>query len=234
MIQPDVDIIDLDPAQWAVLNELVLKARRARRWGYVLHDAGHVLTRHPDELDVTPGDVVEDAPALAERLVVSAGMDRVVVIDRQGLPAIARAAAALVEPGGALTRYREQVEDVYWASPAVVTSPAAPTNPWREMRVLAEAVGTGLVHICIYDGVARHVPVTAIALVVDGGSVTRVSSPAGGAPDVILAMTAADLVLALRSSHLVAELLTSARDDARSRGLSRLLSTQEGLSAHVS
>lgn len=222
MIEADVEVVDLDPAQWAVLNELVLEARRFRKWGYVLHNDAHVLTRYPDKLDVVPGDPVGDPQALAERLLMSADVDRVVVIDRHGLPAIARAAAVLVAPGGPLTRYREEVEELYWTSPAVATAPAPPANPWRATRALAEAVGAGTVHLCVYDQACSAAPVTAIALTVARGSVVRISSPAAETADVVLALTASDLVAAMRSSDLVGRLVACARDDVRSRGLSRL------------
>jgi hypothetical protein len=222
VIRSDVAVLDLDAAQWAALHELVLESRRRRRWGYVLHAGGHVLTCHPPGIGVAPDDRVEEPEALAQRLQDQGGFDRVVVLDRDQLQPLARAAAELVERDGDLTTYRERVDALYWSSSAVVTAPAAPANPWRELRLLAEALGSALVHVDVYDdtGATRT---TAVALLVSGGSVTRVSSPAGGdVPDVVLALGAADLIDALRSEHLVGHLLEAAGRDTRSSGLARL------------
>jgi hypothetical protein len=240
VIPADVEVLDLDPAQWATLNKLVLEARALRRWGYVLHSAGSVLTRHPEGLDVTPGQPVGDPVGLAQRLRAEGGYDRVVVIDRERLPALGRAAAELVEPGGALTRYRELVDELYWSSPAVATSPERPANPWRELRLRTEALGGGLVLVDVYDG--SDVPLTSVALTVSAGCVTRISSPsAGEEPDVVLALHDRDLVAALCSSDLVSHLLDSASRDPRSRGLGHLsndvpvpTTPQEGLTVHAS
>jgi hypothetical protein len=239
VIRADVEFVDLDSAQWAVLNELVLEARRLRRWGYVMHADGYVLTRHPVEVAVAPGEPVGDLSRLARRLRAGGGFDRVVLIDRTRLPALARAGAELVEPDGDLTRYRERVDALYWSFPGVVTDPAPPANPWLEMRLRAEALGSGLVHVDVYD---EGRLVTAIALRVDGGSVTRISSPsAEDEPDVVLAIGAGDLVGALRSAGLVAHLLDAARRNPLSRGLPLLdndvpdhTTPQEGLPAHAS
>jgi hypothetical protein len=208
----------------------------------VLHAEGKVLTRHPAELGIAPGDAVGPLPALAQRLRAEGDLDRVVLIDRARLPALARAGAELVQPGGDLTRYREQVDALYWSSPAVVTDPGPPANPWLEMRLRTEALGAGLVHVLVYEDSDGERLATALSLRVEGGSVARISSPAGDdAPDVMVAITADDLVRALRSHHLVSQLLDSASRHPRSRGLSRLgddlaapTTAQEGLTVHAS
>jgi hypothetical protein len=238
VIRADVDVLDLDPEQWAGLHELVLESRRLRRWGYVLHSNGRVLTRHPADVGVSPGDVVEDPQDTADRLHRAGGYRRVVVIDRDRLPDLARAAAHLVEPDGSLTTYREGIEALYWSSPAVTTTPVAPANPWLEMRLLAEALDSGLVHVLVHDDSDDRV-LAAVALHVVSGSVTRISSPtAVDQPAVVLAVKASALVHALCSAQLVAHLLDAARRDSRSRGMDRLTpansSAQEGISARVS
>jgi hypothetical protein len=249
VIRADLDFTDLDPVEWAVLNELVLEARRLRRWGYVLHADGQVLSRHPSDVGVTPGEAVGHPAQLAQRLRAEGEFDRVVVIDRARLPALARAGAELVEPDGDLTRYRERVDGLYWSSPAVVTDPAPPANPWLEMRLCTEALGAGLVHVLVYDDGHGGCLRTALSLRVQDGSVTRISSPAGDdVPDVVLAITGDQLVAALRSDDLVSQLLDGASRHPRTRGLGRLsahppspstgtdspTTAQEGLTVHAS
>jgi hypothetical protein len=244
VIRADVEVLDLDPRQWAALHELVLESRRLRHWGYVLHSEGRVLTRHPADVGVAPGDVVHDPQKTADLLYGAGGYDRVLVIDRDRLSELACQAAPLAEPDGDLTTYRERVDALYWASPAVVTAPAAPANPWRDMRMLAEALGSGLVHVLVHDESADRV-VAAVALQVARGSVTRISSPTvDEQPEIVLAVTAGALVRALRSDSLVAHLLDGARRDARSRGLDRLghdspaaapsTTLEEGITSRVS
>jgi hypothetical protein len=223
VIGADVEVLDLDPQQWAVLHEIVLEARRVRTWWYVLHSGGRVVSRHPAEVPMQVGDVV-DLDGLAGRLLAAGRPDRVVLMDRDALPAIGHAAAGLVERDGDLTTYREKVDELYWSSAAVVTAPGAPANPWRQMRLAAESIGAGHVHVLVVGDDQGDDVITAVALTVAGGSVVRVSSPSPSAPDpdVVLALSRADLVRALVSDDLVGRLLTAASGHPLSRGLDPL------------
>lgn len=216
MIRADVDVADLDPDQWAWLSAAVVQARHERRWGYVLHADGRVLSTHPDLQTVAPGSVVDDPAQLAVAMLVGDDVSRAVVIDRAGLPDLAREAAALVEPGGALTDYRERVEDLYWKSPAVVTAPAPPANVWRGFRGLVEAVADGVLIAAVTDS-AQTITV-AVALHIRAGAVVRITSPAAATVEelatpgaTLLTLTDADLARVLRSESMAADLLACAR-----------------------
>ena len=219
MIPADVEVADLDPAGWAFLAGVALAARRSRRWVYVLHEQGRVRTVHPEGAGVSAGDAVPDPAALAQQL-HRPGVDRVVVLDRAALPVLARTAADYVEPAGALTDYRERVDELYWS--VAVTCPAPPTNPWRRLRQAAERLGSATAVLLVTEvGTER----ASLCLTVTDGTVRRISSlPADGAPaDVLVGIEAAELSAALVAPDLLAAVLAAAAAHPQSRRLDRLL-----------
>jgi hypothetical protein len=233
MIPADVDVTDLEPAEWATLHELVVAARAQRRWGYVLHSGGRVLTCHPAAIPVAAGDAVPDPNLLAQSLHASCELDRIVVIDRDQLPDLARVGAELVEPGGPLTTYRERVEDLYWAHAGVATEPAPPANAWRRTREAVGQVREGVVHALVTDDGAL---VAGLALHIRDAAVVRISSPqAADAACAVVAFTRRQLSDALCSDDLVGRLLTAASTHPLSRNLTALRGvTYRHRSAHAS
>jgi hypothetical protein len=211
VIPADVELEDLDPAGWAWLNELVLRARRHRRWVYVLHSGGRVVTVHPDDAGVIGGEPVEDPVALAGRL-LRPDVQRVVVIDRDLLPALARDAAELVVPGGALTVYREGVDDLYWSR--VATAPGRPANPWRRLRLAAESLGEGAVVLAV----TTPGFIATVGLTIHNGTVVRICSGSTDSSDVVLGIESEDFVCCLQSTDLFSSLLAASAAHPLTRG----------------
>jgi hypothetical protein len=213
VIAPDADIVDLDPVEWAWLSEAVVAARRARHWGYVLHADGVVLSTAGPVTSVAPGDAVTDPAKLARRVVADDPVSRCVVIDRGELRELATLPATQNWSGGALTDYREAVDDAYWASPAVITWPAPPPNPWRELRVAVEAIGEGSVHVLVSadDETVR----TSIHLVIAAGVVHRITSVRPGgvahAAMLVLDLPEHEFLEGLASERMVSAFLDRVR-----------------------
>jgi hypothetical protein len=207
VIASDAEVLDLDPDQWAWLSAAVVDGREARRWAYVLHDRGVVVSTVPSLDGVPCGSAVGDPLALAERVLATEPVTRAVVIDRGRLAPIVHAAAAHVRVDGALTDYREDVHDDYWHSDAVVTVPAPPANSWRTLRSVAEEVGTGAVTVVVVDA-SGEVKVSIRFEVVDR-TVRRISSDPPEPADVVFSIGETALHAALRGDDIAGDIVRS-------------------------
>lgn len=130
MIAPDIEIVDVEPDGFGVVCDLASSFDPAARGElHVLHDRGRVL-RVVHTLTGPTRDYCEplgeDLMARAAVLREQAGVDRVVLVDRDLLVA---EADAFAEVGPATldqpTVFRRS-NAVFWSSPAVVTDPAPP------------------------------------------------------------------------------------------------------------
>jgi hypothetical protein len=138
VIAPQVRVVDVEPDGFGVLCKLVSRYDRVSRGElHVLHDRGTVLRA----VHTVSGPTAEfraplgpDLAAAAQRLRADAGVDRVVLVDRDRLVAQEAAFAAAgpsdIDQPTALRRSRE----LFWSSPAVVTDPAAPSeDSWTSL-----------------------------------------------------------------------------------------------------
>ena len=146
MIAPGLRVIDVEPDGFGVLNALVSRYDRPRSGElHVLHDDGRVLrvvhtlegptSRYREPL----GD---DLPAKAAELRRLAAVDRVVLVDRDGLSALSHLLSACGLPEVDQPTAFRRSHDVFWSSAAVVTDPAPPSSAsWDELEGHLRSLG---------------------------------------------------------------------------------------------
>jgi hypothetical protein len=149
MINPHWSVVDLDPVTWRAIGEFISPGRyvRAGESGehalYVLHDNGRVLnivdTESGRRTDIDPGRIV-DPDAVASDLLGRGEWDRVHLVDRQHLRAVAHEAQSSPRHDLTLDAYYRLVSHLMWSnsdSRYVVAPPRETTwNGWTYGGVL--------------------------------------------------------------------------------------------------
>jgi hypothetical protein len=147
VIAPGLRVVDVEPDGFGVLCALVPRHDRITRGElHLLHRDGNVVRAVHTVIGPTQEHrepLGDDLAAAARSLRERAGVDRVVLVDRDRLVAQEAAFAAVgssdIDQPTALRRSRQ----LFWASDAVVTDPAPPTEEsWERLgehlRVLGE------------------------------------------------------------------------------------------------
>lgn len=169
MIAPGIRVVDVEPSGFGELCALVSRYDRPSRGElHVLHDRGRVLrvvhtqdgpSQHRDHLGA-------DLPAAAQRLRTSTGVDRVVLVDRDGLLALSPVLAAAGPSDIDQPEMLRRSTSAFWASPAVVTDPAPPSvASWQRLAEHLRRLGDdywGLLagydgDTCVFTVVGRFV-----------------------------------------------------------------------------
>lgn len=169
MIAPGVRVVDVEPDGFGVLCALLAGAQMSGHGElHLLHDAGHVLRAVHTQTGATSDyhEPIVDPPGRARELRALTGVDRVVIVDRSGLSALAPALAAA---GPAEVDQPEMIRRstaAFWSSPAVATDPAPPdTAGWealsRHLRTLGDDYWGLLAgydgDVCAFTALARFV-----------------------------------------------------------------------------
>jgi hypothetical protein len=146
VIAPGLRVVDVEPDGFGVLCALVPRHDRITRGElHLLHDDGRVVravhtVNGPTQEHREP--LGDDLPDAARRLRERAGVDRVVLVDRDRLVTQESAFAAVgpsdIDQPTTLHRSRQ----LFWASDAVVTDPAPPTEEsWEALGEHLRALG---------------------------------------------------------------------------------------------
>lgn len=180
MIAPAIRIVDVDPEAFGLLNDLAVRlVHRGAHEVHIVHSAGRVMRAVDTRdglLDPETIALTTDLAASARSLRAQLGADRVVLVDRAGLEALAPSLAAAGPGTVDQTAMLRESTARFWSSAAVTTDPERPRDRWlpvvgalRELPSPASAV------LIAYDGER-----TAIALqaTIEGGWVVEVSSMA--------------------------------------------------------
>ena len=146
MIAPGLRVVDVEPDGFGVLNDLVSRYDRpAAAELHVLHDRGavlrvvHTLAGPVAEHDAHLGD---DLTAAAAALRRRTGVDRVVLVDRDGLSELSHPLAACGAPDVDQPTAFRRSHELFWASAAVVTDPEPPSGTsWLALEDHLRALG---------------------------------------------------------------------------------------------
>lgn len=151
MIAPGLQVVDVEPDGFGVVNALLSRHdRRDAGELHVLHDGGRVLrvvhTVHgPTAASRAQvgDDLGDDLAERAVKLRTLTGVDRVVLVDREGFRSMSHDLAACgpqdVDQPTAFRRSHR----VFWSSPAVVTDPAPPSDAsWLALEQHLRALGS--------------------------------------------------------------------------------------------
>ena len=140
MIAPGLRVVDVEPDGFGVLNALASRYDRpVAAELHVLHDRGavlrvvHTLAGPSAEHD---GHLGDDLAAAAAELRRRTGVDRVVLVDRDGLSELAQPLAACGSPQVDQPTAFRRSHELFWASAAVVTDPEPPS--WASWVALEE------------------------------------------------------------------------------------------------
>lgn len=165
MIDPHWDVFDLDPVTWRAIGEYIMPTRYVRAGTpdehalYVLHDEGRVLnvvdTRTGRRSDL-PIDRVRNPQEVADALLARGEWDRVHVVDRQHLRAVATEVQSDPRHDLTLDAYYRFVSQQIWdGEGGYVTAPPRATswNGWTWGSVQAwvaalpspAAIGLGVI-----------------------------------------------------------------------------------------
>ena len=125
MINPHWSVVDLDPVTWRAIGEYISPGRYVRAGNdgehalYVLHDNGQILnivdtaTGRRTDLDLGP---LDDPDATAADLYATGEWDRVHLIDRQHLAAVAHEAQSDPHHDLTLDAYYRLVHHLVWSN----------------------------------------------------------------------------------------------------------------------
>ncbi len=142
MIDPNWDVSDLDPITWRNIGDYILPTRYVRAGSadehalYVLHDKGHVLNIVDNRLGRRTDIELErigNPQGTADLLHASGDWDRVHVVDKDHLRAVAHEAQSDARPELTLDAYYRFVASQYWdGEGGYVTTPPRPDswNGW--------------------------------------------------------------------------------------------------------
>ena len=142
MIDPQWDVVDLDPVTWRNLGRFInvpqyVRAAQPGEHGlFIVHDQGRVLKIFDTDRSARSGvkiDRVVDARALAKELYARGQWDRVHVIDRQHLARVGYLAGASANRSLHLDGYYQLVYDLIWdGGDGYVAEPPKPDhwNHW--------------------------------------------------------------------------------------------------------
>jgi hypothetical protein len=171
VIAPEIRIVDVEPDGFGIVCDLASRHDHSSRGQlHVLHEGGQVLrvvhTVHGPTMQHRE-PLGSDLPATARALRESAGVDRVVLVERSGLLAMADDLAATGPATIDQPTFFRRSNALFWASPAVVTDPAAPaTGPaWERLEEHLRGLGDdywGLLagydgEVCAFTLLARFV-----------------------------------------------------------------------------
>lgn len=162
MIDPQVEIVDLDPVGFVWLNGVALQ-RPIEEWLWVLHEGG-------------------DMPDL-DRLRAERKVDRVVLLDRSQTAELSRQITEAARPDLTQQEWFQAAERLFWASPAVRTSPAPPTRPPSLLEELLGDRGDGSTEIHFRRGAET---LLVLSIERQSGRIARMSSASRGEPDQVL------------------------------------------------
>ncbi len=168
MIDPQWSLVDLDPVTWRAIGhffhpgQYIRAAQPGEHGLFVLHDGSRVL-RVVDTACGVRRDLglagVDDPHALAARLYAQGEWQRVHVIDKRHLAAVAQAAQAHPRRDLTLDQYYHLVYHLIWDAPDGYVSVPTPPGNWQGWT---------------YDRLRRFVaalpdPATLALAVIDGG-----------------------------------------------------------------
>jgi hypothetical protein len=143
MIDPQWDVVDLDPATWRNIGRFIdvpqyVRAAQPGEHGlFILHDHGRVLKIVDTDRSVRSRVKVErvvDTRALAKELYARGQWDRVHIIDRQHLARVGYLAGASANRSLHLDGYYQLVYDLIWdGRDGYVAEPPKPDhwNHWK-------------------------------------------------------------------------------------------------------
>ena len=123
MIDPQWNVVDLDPVTWRNLGrfidvgQYVCAAQPGEHGLFIVHDTGRVLKVFDTDRGAPAGvkiDRVADARALAQELYARGQWDRVHIIDQQHLARVGRVAGASANRSLHLDGYYQLVYDLIW------------------------------------------------------------------------------------------------------------------------
>ena len=125
MINPQWSVVDLDPITWRAIGEYINPGRYVRAGNdgehalYVLHDNGQILnivdTTTGRRMDIVPGPL-DDPEAAAAELYATGEWDRVHLVDRQHLAAVAHEAQSDPRHDLTLDAYYRLVSHLMWSN----------------------------------------------------------------------------------------------------------------------
>jgi hypothetical protein len=154
MIDPNWDVTDLDPITWRNIGDYILPTRYVRAGSptehalYILHDKGAVLNIVDNRLgrrtDIAL-DRITNPQATANLLHASGEWDRVHVVDKDHLRAVAHEAQSDPRPELTLDAYYRFVASQYWdGEGGYVTTPARPDSwngwTWGGVKAWVDAI----------------------------------------------------------------------------------------------
>lgn len=168
MIDPDVEIVDLDPDGFAWFNRLA-RGRGQPRWLWRVFDGA---SEQPDP----------------ESLLRENDVERVVLIDRRHSDALSRAITAAALPELTQQEWFAEAERIFWSSPAVRTAPAPPGRAVALLQRLLQGRPDGSSELHI----RRGDDVFVIAVEHSGGRIRRLTNVSTGA-EAALTMDAEEL-----------------------------------------
>lgn len=134
MIAPDVEIVDLEPKEFARICVLAAQAQaRPERTVSVLHDCGTVVVAHDSgggEVDARVREPFTDARRRAGELREITGADRVVLYDRArtdalGVRLVENASPHVTQLEAFWTNHR-----TFWSSDAIAVDPQPAASAW--------------------------------------------------------------------------------------------------------
>lgn len=144
MIAADVLIVDLEPEGFAHLSEVVShRIYRASSEIQILHSAGEVL----NVVDTREGVVdryresFDDPQARAEELLREAGVERVLVVDKNGIDSLCEAQVRLAMSIDTQTELLWRANEEFLRSSAVAVAPKPAVSPWPQIFDRMKAIG---------------------------------------------------------------------------------------------
>jgi hypothetical protein len=176
MIDPHWQLTDLDPLTWRNLGRFIEPAQYIRagqpgeRGLYVLHDGTRVLNvvdENNTGFDSTLIRDVSDPRGLAGELHAEGRWDRVHVIHKQHLAAVARQAQRIENRALTLDQYYRHVAQLVWGTQDAAGYACAPPkaqtwNGWTYDGIAAQVArlpARASLGLGIYDGDALHIGV---------------------------------------------------------------------------
>lgn len=146
MISPHIRVVDVEPDGFGELCALVGgRGRPGAGELHVLHDRGRVLRvvhTHDGPTWEHRDDLGSDLPAAAATLRARTGVDRVVLVDRDELLALAPQLAAAGPSDVDQPTMMRRSTATFWSSAAVVTDPAPPSvASWESLTAHLRELG---------------------------------------------------------------------------------------------
>lgn len=188
MIDWNWEVVDLDPTTWRNLGRFIepgqyIRTARSHEHGlFVLHDGGAPLRAHDTQTGPRAdliGVRIDDPLTYAHSLYESGEWDRVHVIDKRHLAAIARQAQQLENRALTIDAYYRKVFELIWRNPAGYASVPPHPGAWQgftyaqAQRLVAAVPGPATLVLGVLDGAALHI---GLILEVRDGLIRRVTT----------------------------------------------------------